>query len=387
MSQYFVNDDDLDAIFLSINESGATGHSDLTGYEVNNIDLQSRYAKWVFGTYASQTYYKSYNYSYQDLNKVFQNIQIPIVPYKITPGTGTYSETAGPNYKLTFNPGTTTIQFLVAVNLTITAIGGGGGGRQSANVNITVGFSTYYNCILSGPGGGGAASVQGTYSIPSNNTLSINVGAGGIGGTSTQSTANAYPGGQTTVTNTTSNTTTIINCPGGKASSGRTDYVNGSSYIFYFPATSNSDIATLNGVTQIYNYYGGGSPYGGGYYSPSALPHGGYGIRGEHSPESCGGGGSATCEVTSGAYLGSLQGICGNSGNNSNGGIGGLTTETETEDPTFYNAVDASSTAYGVGGGGGGGYFHVRNGATDSVFGTGGSGGPGVVIIEFTYSP
>jgi hypothetical protein len=367
MSNYkILGGQDLDAIFMPISTAGATGAQYATNFIASGGDLQLRYAKYVSGLKVPDTLYVATQHYGTDLSQIFQNIAVPLTPYIINSGPSPGENISGTLYTLTFNPNATNCSITFLANLTLTnmiIIGGGGGGRQSC-----LSSSNYY----AGAGGGGSSFLKdGSMSVLSNTTYTYSVGSAGAGGISNTTTI-ANVGIQTYIHDAIGNN--IVTCPGGKAStSTNTTYSE-----HYWSGSGGSNSTTYDvSITGATTGTGGGSPPGGGYKSGITRTNGGNGYNASVIPYS-GGGGSVVMDVFSSGFIACLPGICGN------GNIGGTGGASTIVAHTTYNAVDAISSNYGVGGGGGGGVF-PSGGSTPAQYGSGGAGGPGVIQIQFNY--
>ena len=371
MSNYKIpGGQDLDNIFMPISTAGATAAQYPTNFLVSNVDLQQRYCKWITGAYAATTYYVPQQYyPGTDLSQIFQNITAPLpplVPYIINSGPSPIENISGTLYTLTFNPNVTncSITFLANLQLTnMTIVGGGGGGRQSYNSG-----ANYY----AGVGGGGSSFLTGgSMSVTDNSTYTYSIGSAGVGGISNTN-AIANVGTQTYIND--ENGNNIVTCPGGNAST--TTNTSHTAHYWNGAANSNSIIyntSIITGTTGI----GGGSTAGGGYTTGQGWINGGNGYNASVIPYS-GGGGSVSMYNFSSGFIACYPSLCGN------GNIGGAGGHSGSAALTTYNAVDAISTNYGVGGGGAGGVFPSA-GSTPVQTGSGGAGGPGIIQIQFTY--
>lgn len=205
--------------------------------------------------------------------------------------------------------------------LKVALVGGGGGG----------GGGSQATCGSPGGGGGGGQLTVFCYAVTPGETLTLTVGAGGLGGKGTG--ARPQAGGNTTIKKST--------CAGTLTAYGGQQGFCTQGYCFSGGGSYYND--------QTHTYVGGGR----GYQGPSYT---GYRAAG-------GGGAGAACPGLSGhnGYNGTLGG-CGLSGSGGSGGSGGT--------------LSIGGYSYNVGGGGGGG-----GGGTAGAgyyFAGGGNGGNGV---------
>jgi hypothetical protein len=244
-----------------------------------------------------------------------------------------------------------TISFC-ANNASVIAVGGGGGGGA--------GYGFYGDALLSGGGGGGGGGGIGLLTDISFNieqTFTITIGNGGIGGTTNVGNAGANTTFKDSANN---NYLTATGGTGGEIYS--SDTIPPCKGGIGGTATSLYDISIYNnanggnGEQQIASPYNGTIGYNINPLMPITLPN-------SQSFYFSGGGAGGIYNIVS---------YGGNAGLNGNGGTFGNTS---------VNGQNASS--YGSGGGGGGGGYPV---AVSQIFETvGGNGANGVVIINFQY--
>ncbi len=327
MSNFKVNGNDLDNIFMPRGATGATGAPSATNFTVGGTDLQLRYAAYVPNTIAAPpTHYKSSNYSNLDLNTVFQSISSPIPKYVQTGGsvvesgstvTITWSNGIGGTLLLNSNFHITDTSILIS-----SLIGGGSGGDGGHN-------ATSSSQGGSGGNGGKAGQIRTSVSIPAiyDSIYTITAGAGGAAGESN----------------------------GGAGGAGGTSIVS----------------VTTNTQTALGDFLASGA---GGVGGTSGSPNGGFGDPVTNSSGGGGGGGALSAQQNAGgASTGGGDG--GGSGGNGSGSPNGA-------------APMASEIGTAIGGGGGGGGGGGYNSTSGTPLGTGAKGSkgrPGIVIITFTY--
>lgn len=211
------------------------------------------------------------------------------------------------------------------ITLDVWGAGGGGGGAESHILNYSMPRAA---------GGGGGAFSSGSFAVTSSDVLSITVGAGGIGGTSTQ---DGTAGGATIVELA---GTTIVSADGGQGGA-------------YRDCEDNVGVATgLGGAGGVLFQYAGGNG------APS------------NTTELGAGGGGAGGSTQAGA-----------DGTGSTGGLGGLVGGGKGGDPTTLQDEDGKPGII-PGGGGSGARRTDLAGSTK-----GGDGANGRVIISYCLTP
>ncbi len=326
MSNYKIpGGQDLDAIFMSISTAGATTALNPTHFLVSNVDLQTRYAKYVSAPAAPQTHYRSSNYSNLDLNTVFQWISSPIAKYLQTGGSVVE---VGSTVTITWSNGrggTLTLYSsfpIIGTDISISSlIGGGSGGSGGLNASSSVQGGA-------GGNGGRAGQTKTSVSLPAiyNTIYTITAGAGGVAGT-----ANGGSGG-----------------------------LGGNSTV----------VVTTNTQNALGDFLASGA---GGVGGTSTVPGGGFGDSVTNSSGAGGGGGALNTVANAGGS---------SSGGGDGGGSGGRNASSQQNgDPPMAGEI---GTAIGGGGGGGGG-GGVLSSVTLGTGAKGSSGRPGIVVITFTY--
>jgi len=248
------------------------------------------------------------------------------------------------------------------------------GNKRLSNCSLLSGTSIYVLCVgggggsgyLRGGGGGGGAVCQAKITFTQNlsDNISIVVGEGGSGGTSTST--DATNGGYSSVTfdNATNNTSYRIISPGGgkggkygnKGGKGGSSGGDGSE-ITNNTKTDASGVTIGNNVTLLNTTTG----YSGGYGSPN---NGG----------GCGGGGADSVGLSGYSQNnGKIQAFGGNGGN-------GVTINSSLLGiyGSVYSVVNSTNIYYGGGGGGGAEYGNGGNG--------GNGGGGGGATWSYTYN-
>jgi len=311
------------------------GNSNPTGYEISDgTDLNKIFAPYTGGTKAITTGYIVDGIG--DLNDIFaKKIDIPYIITTNTTGAS-YTETVtNNNYRLIFNPklddasnsyysdASFNIEFLTNLSVTISVIGGGGGGRASGYYS-----STSLDPKFTGAGGGGGSFAKGSLSVSSGNEYSIVVGAGGkkivANSNGRNNLSDGNPGKLSRFQ--IKNSTTLINCPGGNASTGFTGFNVSTGTIQNQNAVNSSSSPTIiTPMITIASGTGGGATRGSGSLGgdnssvTTSNPSGGQnGFNASSSAlNSSGGGGSVRAQF---AYS-----WPGDPGNGYLGGSGGVT--------------------------------------------------------------
>lgn len=342
------------------------------------------------GSSGLTTGYISTTNSNQDLGSLFA----PII-YTVTVNSNYTQSINGNTYTLTFNPNTFKLTFNVDVsNVTFIIVGGGGGARSNGY------FDSSLRNIISGVGGGGAASLKVNFpnGITATSAYNLTVGQGGAGGAARQiPPPDGIPGGESTVFIAGAHPVLDCRVPGGKASTGILSNNNGSNTVYYLPAVNDSDppnIINISTPNSVEEYKGGGCAGGAGVYSVTGtsrtFPGGGGGGNGTNfipltSPNTIsygGGGGTSVITLPTDTSYGSVVSL---------NGIGGVKGSTQGDiDATLLpgNQTFQGSRIIGIpgpGSGGSGAGLIWQANSDSAFFGLGGNGGDGVIIVEFTY--
>lgn len=285
----------------------------------------------------------------------------PVDLSKYLTATGIYTMYISGTYGIVIFTGNGTVKFNQSLdNLSILAVAGGGGGSGGGSEEYPFDDG---EMVYGGNGGVGGANIIGYMSsILSKTTLTIKVGGGGSGGINYR---NGGMGGDTTVSN---GTTNYITCKGGVGGLYKSISATEPSSSYY---TINSTVVTSvqsGGVIANTKYQGGSSGVGSFYDTR----------QGTSSNEKNGNNSftlskkftvpTNVSQYVQTAYSGGGGGggrtNGGKAGKNGYGGSGGSNNST----------VGETATAYGGGGGGG---SSANRGST------GGAGAQGVVVIYF----
>jgi hypothetical protein len=241
--------------------------------------------------------------------------------------------------------------------ISLVVVGGGGGGGGDA----------------AGGGGGGGMYLNTNYSVTPGNTISVKVGAGGIGGQCSPGNAGSCSGGYIAPTNGADSFFGIITTPGGgkggvynNGSGG-----NGGSGGGGGGSSGTGGSKTVSGA----NYFGNNGGTGNG--SAGGAGGGGAGAVGTSTSPGAGGDGKATSITGTQIYLAGGGGG-GSSGGQVSGGLGGGGAGSASCSYPFALGTDSSQAQSGSASTGGGG-----GGAPWGCPGSGGSGGSGIVILSY----
>ena len=307
----------------------------ITFYSSNNISfvvplgaLPGIYNVKVVNVY-NGNFSPAVNQSYPGNQNNSNKLSYQIVGYAINSGTYSITSNSQHNTIITFTANSS-ITFYRNYAINYIVVGGGGGGTCGA--------------YAGGGGGGGGQVISGLSNVGSNNNYTINIGSGGIGGT-TISYINGQNGDNSSLVS--SNNNIMANGGQGGYDGNPTGYLNGGNsgsggqgglgISGTTPGTTPGEVG-INGGGG-----GGGQAYNGG---------GGNGGINLVNPNYGGGGGGGT------GINNSNYGIGNGGGGNGGGGNGGV------------GSNGIANTGGGGGGGGGG-------------FGIGGNGGSGVIILFF----
>lgn len=260
-------------------------------------------------------------------------------------GTNT---TLDSNYESTFtSSGTFTVPSGVT-QVSAVCIGGGGGASGSPG-----------SSLYSGAGGGGGGLAYGTFSVTPGESLNIETGSGGLGGSGTGS------GSSGATSKIKRSSTELLSAGGG---GGGTNGGSGGSGGSSSGQERDGGGSGGNGGNSLNNNGGGGGGGAGGYSGNGG--NGGSGNGGVGSAGSGGGGGGGSGQQGGGTQNNGGGGVGQNGeGNSGSGGSG--------DNPGTGGSGGATGGTGGVGGnyGGGGG------GAEDDTNGDGATGGSGIVRI------